>query len=402
MPQWKQYSGIWTPTQQAQAIAAGTWPGIVTQQLYSWGYNPDGALGVNDQISYSSPVQVGSVADSYASLGRNGADAYGSFWAIKGSATLWAAGSNGFGTLGLGDAVARSSPTQVGALTNWAKVSGHTYATAALKTDGTLWGWGLNSAGNIGDGTKVNRNSPVQVGTGTDWADFACIQRSNRGVVIAVKTNGTLWSWGRNDTGLLGNSNKIYRSSPVQVGALTNWSKVHGEHDNVTALKTDGTLWSWGMNNSGQLGQNNIIYRSSPVQIGALTTWDTLHCSVFAADNTGQLYGWGSTQYGELGINESGATLIYSSPVMVGSPNQWPKVYRNPNPSGSYRTSIWVGTDGIYTCGNQGQGGGGEGVTTPNRSSPVQVLSATNFSAELSDINLDNNNAKWAIVGTRT
>jgi alpha-tubulin suppressor-like RCC1 family protein len=82
-----------------------------------------------------------------------------------------------------------------------------------------------------------------------------------------------LWTWGRNSSGELGIGNTTSRSSPVQVGALTNWKLVDASQGFCFAIKTDGTLWTWGGNSSGQLGLGNTTNRSSPVQVGALTTW---------------------------------------------------------------------------------------------------------------------------------
>jgi hypothetical protein len=86
---------------------------------------------------------------------------------------------------------------------------------------------------------------------------------------MAVKTDGTLWAWGKNTQGELGQNNVIARSSPVQIGALTTWSSVSGP----SAIKNDGTLWAWGSNASGQVGDGTVVRRSSPVQIGSSTAW---------------------------------------------------------------------------------------------------------------------------------
>jgi alpha-tubulin suppressor-like RCC1 family protein len=112
----------------------------------------------------------------------------------------------------------------------------------------------------------------VQVGVLTTWSNIAA------GVdqMIATKTDGTLWSWGRNYNGQLGLNDTANRSSPVQVGALTTWSKVATGAQHCLAIKTNGTLWSWGYNHRGQLGIENINKYSSPVQIGALTKWSVL------------------------------------------------------------------------------------------------------------------------------
>ena len=136
------------------------------------------------------------------------------------------------------------------------------------------WSWGTNTtaaaSGQIGLGDVTNRSSPVQVGALTNWSS---ISGGNPTFATAIKTDGTLWSWGSNSLGELGLGNVTARSSPVQVGALTAWSKVSSGFQCTVAIKTDGTLWSWGRNNSGGLGLGDATNRSSPVQVGALTTW---------------------------------------------------------------------------------------------------------------------------------
>jgi len=192
--------------------------------------------------------------------------------AIKTDGTLWTWGGNGYyGGLGLNNTTNRSSPTQVGSLSNWKLVSAGKYYSAAIKTDGTLWSWGYNFLGQLGLNDTVHRSSPTQVGALTNWKLVA----SGYYQMTAIKTDGTLWTWGYNFYGELGINDTTNRSSPVQVGSLTNWKLVasgSGYHQ-MTAIKTDGTLWTWGYNFFGQLGLNNTVHRSSPVQVGALTNW---------------------------------------------------------------------------------------------------------------------------------
>jgi alpha-tubulin suppressor-like RCC1 family protein len=209
----------------------------------------------------------------------------------------------------------------VGALTDWYKVSGGTYSSYAIKTDGTLWSWGGNGLGQLGLGTSgTNYSSPKQVGALTDWA---VIQGSNNWC-LAIKTNGTLWSWGGNSVGQLGTNNLTNYSSPVQVGALTTWSKIANGRYFAGAVKTDGTLWTWGQNQLGQLGLGNTVYAySSPKQVGALTNWSNIACGDFfclATKSNNQLWSWGSNVYGQLGLNN---TTNYSSPKQVGTLTSW-------------------------------------------------------------------------------
>jgi alpha-tubulin suppressor-like RCC1 family protein len=132
--------------------------------------------------------------------------------------------------------------------------------------------WGFNTNGLLGQNNRIQRSSPVQVG-GAEWAELSVSKSA-----VAVKTNGTLWAWGQGDFGSIGDNAVVSRSSPVQIGALTNWLKppLGSSDDSNSCLKTDGTLWTWGKNDLGQLGQNNIAPRSSPVQVGTLTNWSSV------------------------------------------------------------------------------------------------------------------------------
>jgi alpha-tubulin suppressor-like RCC1 family protein len=251
--------------------------------IWSWGIGTNGRLGLNNTLSRSSPVQIGLSGDwSDIAVSR-----YGSVSAIKSNGTLWAWGlNNDSGRLGLNDLIDRSSPTQVGTLTNWKQTS-QSYFTIAVKTDGTLWGWGLGLRGQLGlNVSSVFASSPIQIGSLTNWNKVS----SKGSGVNAIKTDGTLWSWGSNTSGMLGLNNNIYRSSPVQVGTGTNWKEVAtGSNFAVSAIKTDGTLWSWGSNSYGILGLNDSVYRSSPVQVGALTNWKEISMSVFTGPILGTL-----------------------------------------------------------------------------------------------------------------
>jgi alpha-tubulin suppressor-like RCC1 family protein len=194
--------------------------------------------------------------------------------AVKTDGTLWAWGYNNNGQLGLGDITNRSSPVQVGALSNWANVSaGQNDWSIAVKTDGTLWTWGNNVTGQLGDGTVVNKSSPIQIGALTAWL----IPSAGYRHALVTKTNGTLWAWGENNYGQVGNNaTSAQVLSPIQIGALTNWSIASAAVSFSLAVKTDGTLWSWGQNSVGQLGQNTVgagTYKSSPTQVGSSTTW---------------------------------------------------------------------------------------------------------------------------------
>lgn len=295
--------------------------------LWGWGQNIFGRLGLNSTTNFSSPIQVGSSTDwSIPSLGANAG------FAIKTTGTLWALGGTGSaGTLGLNDTIARSSPTQIGADTNWAQITSAYSFSIARKTTGTLWSWGSSNYGQLGQNSAVSLSSPQQIGALTTWANI-----SNRGgggpsqgAAFAIKTDGTLWSWGTDyNNGQLGqNTTNNVVSSPVQVGALTNWSKVYKGEKRCFAIKTDGTLWAWGSSQDGGLGNGlgNYNNRSSPVQIGALTNWSKVAPSTggnspncIATKTDGTLWSWGY----RLGLGQN-TFVNCSSPIQVGSLTNW-------------------------------------------------------------------------------
>jgi len=189
---------------------------------------------------------------------------------IRADGTLWTWGANGSGRLGDGTTTDRGSPTRIGADTNWAFVSAGGNHTVAIRTDGTLWAWGGNWSGLTGLGTtEGNTLVPTQVGTDTNWASVSA------GVThtVAVRTDGTLWAWGTNEHGRLGDGTTTLRNIPAQVGTDTTWASVSAGTEHTVAVRTDGTLWAWGSNWEGALGDGTGIHRSTPVRIGVATNW---------------------------------------------------------------------------------------------------------------------------------
>jgi alpha-tubulin suppressor-like RCC1 family protein len=339
-------------------------------ELEAWGSNDKGELGDNTVVNKSSPVQIGALT-TWASVTASNDFSL----SIKTDNTLWAWGYNEFGQLGLnisGLAYSRSSPIQVGALTNWATVSSANNHCIATKLDGTLWTWGRNNIGQLGDGTVVNKSSPVQIGALTTWSHVS----GGNVFSAAIKTDGTLWTWGFNAAGQLGQNNVINRSSPVQVGALTDWAKVSTAASACFGVKTNGTLWSWGNNSNGVLGLNIAAasYRSSPVQVGALTNWSSVSAwsHALAVKTDGTLWAWGYNNSGRVGDN---TTANRSSPVQVGALTTWSNVSASGNVSVALKTDKTLWAWGQNSTGSIGDG------TTVSKSSPVQVGSATNWYA---------------------
>ena len=237
--------------------------------LWGWGKNHRGQLGDGPTTDRSSPVQGGALTNwAFVESGRE------MTVARKTDGTIWSWGYGFGGRLGQNNTSNISSPTQIGALTTWATISAGNQHGMAVKTDGTLWAFGQDpDYGWLGLGVTTNYSSPKQVGALTTWAFASCGTQHT----IAVKTDGTIWTWGNGASGSLGHGNSTSLSSPVQVGSLTDWSSTNSKTsagDRCNAMiKTDGTLWTWGINSTGRLGNGGTGAVSSPAQIGALTNW---------------------------------------------------------------------------------------------------------------------------------
>jgi alpha-tubulin suppressor-like RCC1 family protein len=338
-------------------------------KLWTWGGNPAGSLGLGNTIFRSSPVQVGALGTWNTISNSNQSSA-----AILADGTLWTWGIATDGQNGDGTTLSRSSPVQVGSLTTWLSLAAAGYVTAAIKKDNTLWMWGGNGYGQLGDGTVASRSSPVQVGLLTTWKSTST--SGGRYNTIAIKADGTLWTWGRNNYGQLGLGNTTNISSPQQVGALTNWLAVAGGYYHAVATKTDGTLWAWGRNNNqGQVGDGTSLSRSSPVQIGALTNWLAVSAANYhslASKTDGTLWAWGNGSYSALG---QGNTLSTSSPVQIGALTNWSAIRAFGLSSAGLKTN---GT--LWTWGYNVRGELGLGNTTASNS-PAQVGSLTTWLA---------------------
>ena len=344
------------------------------RELWGWGRNNNGTVGANSAqpAHISSPTQIGSGTDWKDVAHKSGYTGYVSM-VSKTDGTLWVWGENTTGYLGLNSTVSYSSPVQLPG-TTWGTTKDTMAAGSRgamnIRTDGTLWSWGYNTSGQVGDNSKTHRSSPVQI-PGTTWAKAAM----GEGISSAIRTDGTLWVWGNTYQGALGlnqgGAGDVAVSSPTQIPG--SWSKVSVGFYETYAIKTDGTLWGFGNNADGQLAQNtsgNPAKRSSPVQVGSDTTWEYVkggYKYALATKTDGTLWAFGENNYGGLGQNNR---TQYSSPVQIPGTN-WDG--ESLSGGASENASGVLKTDGtLWVWGRNHWGELGQNSRT-DYSSPVQV-----------------------------
>jgi len=337
---WKQIggSGFTNDNNHAAIKTDGT--------LWTWGYATNGQLGNRVTIGrISTPVTTfaGGTNWKQVSVGET------RMAAIKTDGTLWTWGRATYGMLGNGVTVSSayiSTPiTTFAGGTNWKQVSAGEQHMAAIKTDGTLWTWGGGSYGQLGNAQITNRSTPVTTfAGGTDWKRVSCGDRH----IAAIKTDGTLWIWGRGGDGRLGNAQAAGdRSTPVTTFAGgTNWKQVIAGYRHTAAIKTDGTLWTWGFNLNGHLGNAQTASRSTPVTTFAGgTNWKQVsvgnqHTAAIKTDGT--LWTWGRGNYAQLGNAQIlGSTTPTSTPIttFAGGTN-WKQVACGPNNTAAVQAGI--------------------------------------------------------------
>lgn len=378
--------------------------------LWCWGSNPRGQLGLGSAtVAEAAPVQVGVAADwgQRVALGvahtcGARADAvlrcWGRTWfnqtghglqelapgpiasawgaldlgryggcGIRDVGTLWCWGDNFAGQLGTGSTgVPESRPVQVGTGTTWRDVSAGTAHACGIRGDRSLWCWGGNASGQLGDGSYANRNAPTRVGTANDWRQVSAGNTST----CATRVDGSLWCWGANGEGQLGTGGAAV-TSPQQVGGTT-WGAVAVGTAHACATRTDGTLWCWGSGEAGRLGDGTSTNRPTPTQVGVATTWAVVAAGerhTCATRTDGTLWCWGGNGWFQLGDS---TMTDRPSPVQVGAATDW-----TVPAAGSYH-SCAIRAGGTAWCwgGLNVHGELGSGTTIPS-AAPTQVSGVT-------------------------
>ena len=305
--------------------------------------------------------------------------------------TAWCWGANDFGQSGstatLGTLDPNPTPTRIGSDSDWLTLTAGDFHTCGIHNDGTAWCWGDNQAGQLGSGTDSGTPTsgttpspvPSQVGSVGDWSQLSAGHEHTCG----VKTDYTLWCWGANDEGQLGSGINLgtANATPTQVGTETDWATVSAGGRHTCALKTDRTLWCWGADDFGQLGQisaSTSTVQAVPLQVAgswaAIAAGDQFTC---ATRTDGTLWCWGRNTDGQLGNpTDNGADAPNPDPQQVGSAADWS------NLAAGFNHACAVKTDGTAWCWGDNSFGETSTATNTTRSTttPTRVGTSTSWS----------------------
>ncbi len=336
--------------------------------LWAWGNNDNGQLGDGTTISKNIPTQIGT--DSDWAIIESMTE---STFAIKTDGSLWAWGINSFGQLGDGNfgiGTISNIPIRIGLDNDWIKVSSGDVVTHGIKSNGTLWGWGKNTDGRLGTGDILPHYTPFQIGTDSDWIDVS----SGGNQTLALKANNTLWGWGKNKAGSLAigpPSESNYIITPTQTGNNTaDWAIVEvGGCCSSKIIKTDGSLWAMGLGTNGNLGNGGTDDVNTPTQVGIDTDWmivSTSNSSCAIKDN-GTLWSWGGNFQGQIG---DGTFVNRTSPIQIGTNITWEVVKASP-----FHVVALSSENTLYAWGRNDSGQLGDG-TLINKAVITQVGNA--------------------------
>ena len=324
--QWGQLGDGSTTSQNKPVLASGgvtTWKQVASGELHTvalkadgtlwaWGFNQNGQLGIGTNADFKPvPTQVGAAKDwVFVAAGK------AHTLAINKSGILYAWGRNFDGQLGDGTNVDKLVPTKIGTFTNWKTVAaGATHSLGVRSGDNSLYAWGGNDSGQLGNGGLVDLLVPTKIGAST-WVTVAAGGTHS----LAIRTDGALFAWGGNASGQLGNDSSTNATAPVQITADINWANISAGANHSLAVKSDGTLWSWGSNSDGQLGVGTVSDAASPTQVGKTAIWKAVSAGQqhsFGVQTDGTMWGWGRAAEGPQGngtVSTSGVLVPTAVP----------------------------------------------------------------------------------------
>ncbi|MBS4098800.1 MAG: hypothetical protein KGZ83_18415 [Sulfuricella sp.] len=299
----------------AVAVSAGDIHNLVllaNGEVWAWGNNTYGQLGDGTQTTHDAPAKVQGLSDVIAI-------AAGGFsnLALKRDGTVWAWGFNIYGQLGLGTTSDVAVPTQITGLADVVGIAAcrsYSGCGAALKRDGSVWTWGNNGSGQLGDGTRTNRSQPARIA-------IANVTRLSVGseFLFAELSDGSVWAWGRNDLGELGDGTTANRLVPAPVAALQGYRQLAGGLYHALGVAPDGSVRAWGQNVAGEVGDGSKTQRNTPVAVvgapanPAAMLGGQWFSAALGAD--GALWTWGENSSGQLGRGMTGAVRPFAQKI---------------------------------------------------------------------------------------
>ncbi len=364
-------------------------------QIWSWGYNAQGELGDNSTESRCTPVSIQGAKKTFCQITSGLAiDMYGQVWG-------W--GSNPGGKIGDNTNFNYSTPVSIqGVKKTFCYISSNYRHTLGIDSHGDVWGWGYDSSGQLGDGYSVSRMTPVRVCNFVIESPYSVeiAAVGNYFSIVIDKTDGSIWSWGFNTQGQLGDNSVLCKSVPASIqGSKKTFCKigVGGGNDFLLAIDNTGQVWAWGNNNNGQLGDNSVISRRTPVSIqGSKKTFSSITIGAkhtIAIDNNYVLWGWGYNFYGQLGVN---STVSRRTPVSIqGAKKTFCQIK-----SGNNHT-VGIDKNGqIWGWGYNFYGQLGVNSTASDRCTPVSIQGAKKTFCQITagrnhTIGIDKNGQVW-------
>jgi alpha-tubulin suppressor-like RCC1 family protein len=305
--------------------------------VWAWGDNATGELGNNSTTPSSNPVQV-MVSGSPLKAIAVAADNQESF-AIDTNGQVWGWGYNVHGELGTGNNSAITVPTKVGTLTNMVAIASGQHHTVALRGDGTVWAWGANDSGQLGNGEIAPFVAqPVQVvaasGQSNQFLSGIVAISAGASHTLALDNQGVVWSWGGNTSGQLGDADTTFAPQPAPVPVIrsgSSFGNVVGLTAGPTssfALRSDGTVWSWGDNTIGELGQGTTntagtAANLNPTQVSVLTGMTGTMVAVgnqTALSSDGTVWTWGDNSNGLLAVGYTGSYATVPLNIALATP----------------------------------------------------------------------------------
>ena len=314
--------------------------------VWGWGLNDKGQLGDGTKVNRNTATSIPSIG-SFTMISTGLTQNIG----LRSDGTVWTWGQSFYGQ--------DISLTQIPDLDQVVSISSGLQHYLALKDDGTVWAWGDNSLGQLGIGSlPYNSSTPIQV---SELSSVVSINASYYNS-MALREDGTVWAWGHNLRGVLGYDSPTdhIQFTPLQISGLNNIIQIDMSYLHGLALKNDGTVWSWGFNNSGQLGDGTYLDRATPSQIPKLknvTKISAAYNHSLALTNTGDVWSWGDNYNGQLGegtTNEERLVPVLAAHLKGSTDIETADIY-----------SLAIKQDGsLWAWGYNGNGQLGNGTTT--------------------------------------